>query len=289
MKEKFLDYLQNIKKYSNNTIINYEIDIDRYINYLKLNKIDIFKIEYKNVLDYISYLKKNHKSTSINRSISSIRTYYNYLIKNNYTNSNPFKIINGMKKEKKLPEYFKYNEYVELVNSIDINSNLGIRNKCIFEVLLCTGCRCNELVNIKLDDINLNENEIKVLGKGNKERIVYLGSYAIESIEKYLSIRNEILGKKDNNYLFINHLGDKLTTRGIRDIIDKILLKSSNNMKITPHTFRHSFATMLLNEGCDLKSVQELLGHVSLSTTSIYTHVSNEELKRVYLHTNPRR
>lgn len=289
MKEKFLDYLQNIKKYSDNTIINYEIDIDKYINYLKLNKIDIFKIEYKNVLDYISYLKKNHKSTSINRSISSIRTYYNYLIKNNYTNSNPFKIINGMKKEKKLPEYFKYNEYVELVNSIDINSNLGIRNKCIFEVLLCTGCRCNELVNIKLDDINLNEKEIKVLGKGNKERIVYLGSYAIESIEKYLSIRNEILGKKDNNYLFINHLGDKLTTRGIRDIIDKILLKSSNNMKITPHTFRHSFATMLLNEGCDLKSVQELLGHVSLSTTSIYTHVSNEELKRVYLHTNPRR
>ena len=289
MKDEFLDYLQNIKKYSDNTIINYEIDIDRYINYLKLNKIDIFKIEYKDVLDYISYLKKNHKSTSINRSISSIRTYYNYLIKNNYTNSNPFKIINGMKKEKKLPEYFKYNEYVELVNSIDINSNLGIRNKCIFEVLLCTGCRCNELVNIKLDDINLNEKEIKVLGKGNKERIVYLGSYAIESIEKYLSIRNEILGKKDNNYLFINHLGNKLTTRGIRDIIDKILLKSSNNMKITPHTFRHSFATMLLNEGCDLKSVQELLGHVSLSTTSIYTHVSNEELKRVYLHTNPRR
>lgn len=289
MKEKFLDYLQNIKKYSDNTIINYEIDIDRYINYLKLNKIDIFKIEYKNVLDYISYLKKNHKSTSINRSISSIRTYYNYLIKNNYTNSNPFKIVNGMKKEKKLPEYFKYNEYVELVNSIDINTNLGIRNKCIFEVLLCTGCRCNELVNIKLDDINLNEKEIKVLGKGNKERIVYLGSYAVESIEKYLSIRNEILGKKDNNYLFINHLGGKLTTRGIRDIIDKILLKSSNNIKITPHTFRHSFATMLLNEGCDLKSVQELLGHVSLSTTSIYTHVSNEELKRVYLHTNPRR
>lgn len=289
MKDKFLDYLQNIKKYSDNTIINYEIDIDRYINYLKINKIDIFKIEYKDVLDYISYLKKNHKSTSINRSISSIRTYYNYLIKNNYTNSNPFKIVNGMKKEKKLPEYFKYNEYVELVNSIDINTNLGIRNKCIFEVLLCTGCRCNELVNIKLDDINLKEKEIKVLGKGNKERIVYLGSYAVESIEKYLSIRNEILGKKDNNYLFINHLGNKLTTRGIRDIIDKILLKSSNNMKITPHTFRHSFATMLLNEGCDLKSVQELLGHVSLSTTSIYTHVSNEELKRVYLHTNPRR
>ena len=289
MKDEFLDYLQNIKKYSDNTIINYEIDIDRYINYLKLNKIDIFKVKYKDVLDYISYLKKNHKSSSINRSISSIRTYYNYLIKNNYCDSNPFKIVNGMKKEKKLPEYFKYNEYIELLNSIDVSNNLGIRNRCIFEVLLCTGSRCNELVNIKLDDIDLKSREIKILGKGNKERIVYLGSYAVDSIEKYLSIRKEILGKKDNNYLFINHLGNKLTTRGVRDIIDKILLKSSVNLKITPHTFRHSFATMLLNEGCDLKSVQELLGHVSLSTTSIYTHVSNEELKRVYLHTNPRK
>lgn len=289
MKDEFLDYLQNIKKYSDNTIINYEIDIDRYINYLKSNKIDIFKVKYKDVLDYISYLKKNHKSSSINRSISSIRTYYNYLIKNNYCDNNPFKIVNGMKKEKKLPEYFKYNEYVELLNSIDVSNNLGIRNRCILEVLLCTGSRCNELVNIKLDDIDLKSREIKVLGKGNKERIVYLGSYAVDSIEKYLSIRKEILGKKDNNYLFINHLGNKLTTRGVRDIIDKILLKSSVNLKITPHTFRHSFATMLLNEGCDLKSVQELLGHVSLSTTSIYTHVSNEELKRVYLHTNPRK
>ena len=194
-----------------------------------------------------------------------------------------------MKKEKKLPNYFKYNEYEELINSIDTNNNLGKRNRCIFEVLLCTGCRCNELINIKLDDIDLENKEIKVLGKGNKERIVYLGSYAIDSIREYLSVRKEILGKKDNNYLFINHLGNQLSTRGIRDIIDKILLKSSSDLKITPHTFRHSFATMLLNEGCDLKSVQELLGHVSLSTTSIYTHVSNEELKRVYLHTNPRK
>ena len=194
-----------------------------------------------------------------------------------------------MKKEKKLPEYFKYNEYVDLLNSIDTNTNLGIRNKCIFEVLLCTGCRCNELVNIKLKNVDLNNKEIKVIGKGNKERIVYLGSYAVDSIKDYLSIRKEILGTKDTEYLFINHLGNKITTRGIRDIIDKVLLKSASDLKITPHTFRHSFATMLLNEGCDLKSVQELLGHVSLSTTSIYTHVSNEELKRVYLHTNPRK
>lgn len=288
MKDEFLDYLQNIKKYSDNTIINYEIDIDRYEKFLKINNKKINNIEYKDVLDFISYIKDNHKSTSINRCLSSLRSYYNYLLKENIVDTNPFKLVNSMKKEKKLPEYFKYNEYVELVNSIDINSNLGIRNRCIFEVLLCTGCRCSELVNIKLCDIDLDNREIKVLGKGNKERIVYLGSYAIDSLNMYLSIRNE-LSKKDNKYLFVNHLGNKLTTRGIRDIIDKILLKSNLHLKITPHTFRHSFATMLLNEGCDLKSVQELLGHVSLSTTSIYTHVSNEELKRVYLHTNPRK
>ncbi len=288
MKDKFLDYLQNIKKYSDNTIINYEIDIDRYEKFLKKNNKKINNIKYKDVLDFISYIKDNHKSTSINRCLSSLRSYYNYLLKENEVNTNPFKLVNSMKKEKKLPEYFKYNEYVELVNSIDINSNLGIRNRCIFEVLLCTGCRCSELVNIKLCDVDLDNREIKVLGKGNKERIVYLGSYAIDSLNMYLGVRDE-LSKKDNKYLFVNHLGNKLTTRGIRDIIDKILLKSSLNLKITPHTFRHSFATMLLNEGCDLKSVQELLGHVSLSTTSIYTHVSNEELKRVYLHTNPRK
>lgn len=288
MKDKFLDYLQNIKKYSDNTIINYEIDIDRYEKFLKINNKKINNIKYKDVLDFISYIKDNHKSTSINRCLSSLRSYYNYLLKENIVDANPFKLVNSMKKEKKLPEYFKYNEYVELVNSIDINSNLGIRNRCIFEVLLCTGCRCSELVNIKLCDVDLDNREIKVLGKGNKERIVYLGSYAIDSLNMYLGVRDE-LSKKDNKYLFVNHLGNKLTTRGIRDIIDKILLKSSLNLKITPHTFRHSFATMLLNEGCDLKSVQELLGHVSLSTTSIYTHVSNEELKRVYLHTNPRK
>lgn len=288
LRDEFLVYLESIKKYSDNTIINYDLDLSKFQEYLNIKKKNIKDIEYKDILDYINYLKEDHKSTSINRNLSCLRTYYDFLIRNKKVKNNPFNIIHSMKKDKKLPEYFKYNEYVELVNSIDINNELGVRNKCIFEVLLCTGCRVNELVNIKLNDIDINNQEIKVLGKGNKERIVYLGSYAISSLNDYLSIRKSLLKNKNNNNLFLNHLGNKLTTRGIRNIIDKILLKSSANLKITPHTFRHSFATMLLNEGCDLKSVQELLGHVSLSTTSIYTHVSNEELKRVYLHTNPR-
>ena len=288
MKDKFLDYLKNIKNYSDNTIINYSEDLDKFDLFLKLKNKKVTSIEYKDVLEFISYLKDNHKSTSINRCLSSIRSYYNYLIRENITNNNPFKLVNSLKKEKKLPEYFKYNEYVDLVNSIDTTSNLGIRNRCIFEVLLCTGCRVGELVNIKLNDIDINSQEVRVLGKGKKMRVVYLGSYAIDALNDYLNVRGELLKGKSNDYLFLNHLGNKITTRGIKDIIDKILLKGSSNLKITPHTFRHSFATMLLNEGCDLKSVQELLGHVSLSTTSIYTHVSNEELKRVYLHSNPR-
>ena len=288
LKDEFLVYLESVKKYSDNTIVNYGLDLEMYETYLNFKRKNINDIEYKDILDYINYLKDDHKSTSINRSLSCLRSYYDFLIRNKKIKNNPFNLVHSIKKEKRLPEYFKYNEYVELVNSIDVSNDLGIRNKCIFEILLCTGCRVNELVNIKLDDIDINNQEVKVLGKGNKERIVYLGSYAIDSLNEYLDIRYKILKNNKNDYLFLNHLGNKLTTRGIRDIIDKILLKSSANLKITPHTFRHSFATMLLNEGCDLKSVQELLGHVSLSTTSIYTHVSNEELKRVYLHTNPR-
>ena len=288
MKEEFLEYIKSIKNYSDNTIINYSEDLDKYYDYLKEKNIDLKNISYKDILNYISYLKVDHKSTSINRSLSSIRSFYNYLIKKNYINNNPFNIINGMKKEKKLPEYFKYNEYVSLVNSIDVSTNLGVRNRCIFEVLLATGCRVSELVNIKINDIDLTRQEIKVLGKGKKYRIVYFGSYALDSINEYLKVRSELLKEKSSDYLFLNHLGNKITTRGIRTIIDNILLKANSNLKITPHTFRHSFATMMLNEGCDLKSVQELLGHVSLSTTSIYTHISNEELKRVYLNTNPR-
>ncbi len=285
----FLVYLNKERKYSSNTILNYNIDLEKYFEYLKIKNINYKTVQYKDILDYLAFLKLDLKSTSINRNISSIRSFYNYLLKRNIVKSNDFRLVHSMKKEKKLPEFFKYNEYINFIESIDTTTDLGIRNKCIFEVLLSTGCRANELVNIKLTDIDINNREIRVWGKGSKERIVYLGSYAKDSLNEYLNIRNNILNKKSNDYLFLNHLGNQLTTRGVRDILDKILLKSSINLKITPHTFRHSFATMLLNEGCDLKSVQEILGHTSLSTTSIYTHVTNEELKRVYLHTNPRK
>ena len=197
-------------------------------------------------------------------------------------------MVNSLKKDKLLPNYFKYNDFIEMINSIDLSTPLGVRNRAIFELLLATGARIGEVVNIKCNDVNLSEGEIKVLGKGNKERIVYLNEHTKEALENYINGARLILNTKKIDYLFLNHLGGKLTDRGVRVIIDNIIKKSSLNLKVTPHTFRHSFATMLLNEGCDLKSVQELLGHVNLSTTSIYTHVTNEQIKNVYLHTHPR-
>ena len=175
-----------------------------------------------------------------------------------------------------------------MIDSIDLSIDLGVRNRALLEVLLSTGARIGEVVNIKCSDINLSFGEIKVLGKGNKERIVYLNDYTKEAINNYLNTSRRNLLKKECDYLFLNHLGTKLTDRGVRVIIDDIIKKACLNLKISPHSFRHSFATMLLNEGCDLKSVQELLGHVNLSTTSIYTHLSNEQIKNVYLHTHPR-
>ena len=173
-----------------------------------------------------------------------------------------------------------------MFNSIDITTPLGQRNRLILEVLYASGVRVSELVNIKLKDIN--DEEIKVLGKGNKERITRIGDYAREILDLYLSEGYKELNKDNSEYLFLNNNGKKLTTRGIRFILDEIIRNTNVKKKISPHMLRHSFATHLLNEGCDILSVQELLGHESLTATAIYTHVSTDRLKDVYFKTHPR-
>lgn len=288
--DEFIEYIRFQRNYSNNTEINYLIDLEEYEEYLKKERINYLNITYHQINKYTKYLKEEKKfqPTSINRHLSSLRSFYNFLIKEEYINTNPFKLATGPKKTLKLPNYMKYSEFEIMISSIE-ESDLGIRNIALLELLLATGARIGELINIKVKDINFSDREIKVLGKGNKERICYFNEHAEVSLKKYInSSRNNLLKHKTSEYLFINHLGDKLTDRGVRTIIDSIIKKSSLNTKVTPHTFRHTFATMLLNEGCDLKSVQELLGHVNLSTTSIYTHVTNDRIKDIYLHTHPR-
>jgi integrase/recombinase XerC len=288
--DNFKDYITTIRNYSDYTETNYLLDLDNYEDYLKKHRLNYKHITYQDITNYNKYLKEelNLSSSSLARHLSTLRSFYNYLLSEGEVDNNPFKLISTPKKPMKLPNYMKYNEFEEMINTCEDNP-LGIRNKCLLEVLFATGARIGELIKIKIDDINLSAKEIRVLGKGNKERIVFLNDHAVDSINDYLNnSRSILLNGKQSDRLFINHIGGELTTRGVRDILDNIIKKSSLNIKVTPHMFRHTFATMLLNEGCDLKSVQELLGHANLSTTSIYTHVTNDRIKDIYLHTHPR-
>lgn len=285
--EKYLKYLKYQKNYSDFTICSYENDILEFLSFLKEHNLDILNIDYTNTKIFLKELNnKKNKTSTLSRKISSLRSFYNFLINNNYLDNNPFILVKLPKKEKYLPRFFQYNELEQLLSIPNLNTALGQRDKAILEVLYASGIRVSELINIKITDIN--GEEIKVFGKGSKERIVMIGDYARDSLDLYLNNGYKTLNKKNNSYLFLNSNGEKLTTRGIRYILDKIIKQTSLDKKISPHMLRHTFATHLLNEGCDLLSVQELLGHENLSTTAIYTHITTDYLKNVYYKAHPR-
>lgn len=287
-KDAFCDYLEYERKYSMHTISSYDNDICEFLEFLNSSNIYFLDVSYDDIREFCNYLEcKNIKATSVSRMLSSLRSFYKYLARNGYIKTNPFMLVKAPKKEKKLPKFLYYNELEELFKIPDLTTVLGLRDRLVLELLYATGVRVSELDNIKINDINLDERTIKVLGKGNKERFVFFGDYAYEILELYLPRRCELL-RDDNNYLFLNNHGNRLTTNGIRYIIDNIIRKSSLNTHVSPHMIRHSFATHLLNEGCDLLSVQELLGHESIKATQIYTHVTNDRLKEIYLKAHPR-
>ena len=288
--EEYIDYLKYQKHYSDYTITSYTDDIIQYLEYLKSENLDFKKVEYSDLRFYLMYLKdtKKENNSSIDRKLSALRGFYNYLANNNIIDSNAFSFINGLKKDKKLPRYFEYNELEELFKVPDLTTPLGQRNRLILEMLYATGLRVGELVNVKLTDINLKDKMILVLGKGNKERYVLYGNYCEEILKLYLDDGYKKLNIKNSNYLFLNNNGSQITERGIRYILDEIIKKTSINKSISPHMLRHSFATHLLNEGCDLLTVQKLLGHESISATQIYTHVTTDRLKDVYYKSFPR-
>lgn len=287
----FLNYLVNERNYPNDTTVkNYELDLLNYQDFLKENNLNYLKITKDDIRSYLKYLDKlKYKNSSISRHLSSLRTFYSFLVNEGVIESNIFKSISSPKKKKQLPNFLQYDEVEKMLSVCDLKEPLHIRNRLIIETLYDTGIRVSELVNIKLNDLNIATKEIRVLGKGSKERIVYFGDYEIDILNLYLNqARPKLLKNKSSDYLLLNHLGDRLTDRGVRLIIDDVIKKASLKHKVSPHTLRHTFATHLLNEGADLKSVQELLGHSSLSTTQIYTHVSNERLRSVYLKSHPR-
>ena len=286
----YLDYLKYQKNYSDYTIENYKHDIEEYLKYIESENIEYKSIEYSDIRFYLMYLKdtKKDNNTSINRKLSSLRGFYKYMANAGIVNSNVFSLVNGPKKSKKLPRYFEYNELEELFNIPDIRTPLGQRDSLILEMLYATGVRVGELVNIKVSDIDLGRRNIIILGKGNKERFVTYGEYCEDILKTYLNNGRFYLNSKSSDYLFLNNNGGQLTDRGVRFILDKLIQKTSINKKISPHMIRHSFATHLLNEGCDLLTVQKLLGHESIKATQIYTHVTTDRLKEVYYNSFPR-
>lgn len=290
-RNEFLEYILKQRNYSPNTYKNYNIDINEFEEYLIEEKINFKDVDYKFIKGYLMklYDRKLSRNT-IARKLSSLRSFYKYLFNNDVIKTNPFKYVSSPKKERKLPKYLGINEIEDIFNVPDINSPLGQRDKVILEVFYASGIRVGELVNVKVSDIDFYKKEILILGKGNKERIVEFGDYALDAINNYINNgRKEILKKsnKSNDYLILNSRGDKITTRGIEKIIDNIVKKVSIKKHVSPHMLRHSFATHLLNEGCDILTVKELLGHESLETTQVYTHVSNERLREVYLKCHP--
>ena len=284
----FISYLSTELNYSEHTKISYKIELEKYEKYLlehHLSYLTITKEEIRNYLKSLDALK--YKNRSIAKNISSIRSFYRYLVNKGKIKKNIFESIKNPKLEKKIPNY---------VSEIDMEILLDFPNQdnykktiytnrdlLLIELLYDTGCRVEELVHIQLKDILFKEQKIKVLGKGNKERIVFYGEYAQEIMNAYLKDRDCILEKKKSDYLFVSKESGKLTTRRVAQILDSILNVVAIKNNVTPHVLRHTFATHLLNNGADLRSVQTLLGHVSLSTTQIYTHVSNERLRQVYL------
>lgn len=287
--ERFLEYLEFQKNYSKYTILNYHNDIKEFLDFLTSENLNYLSIEYSDITNYMLVLDKNKLSkNSISRKISSLKSFYKYLYKNNVIKKDPLHLVSLPKKDKHLPKFLYYNELEELFCIFDLNKPLEQRDRLIVELLYATGIRVSELVAIKVKDINFYDMSIKVLGKGNKERIVDFGEYALDSLNLYLTSGRKALNKNNSDYLLLNNLGGVLTDRGVRLIIDRSLKRTSIKTKISPHTLRHTFATHMLNEGCDILTVQELLGHESLRATQIYTHVTNEKLKEVYYHSLPR-
>tara|TARA_X000000950_G_scaffold100304_1_gene126822 strand:- start:854 stop:1747 length:894 start_codon:yes stop_codon:yes gene_type:complete len=290
--EDFKNYLKLERGLSINSIESYEYDLNLFKNYIESNHISETPINCKpNTLkDYLYNNLSNKKSRSQARSISALKSYFNYLIFEGHIQKSPISDVESPKLEKKLPEVLTEKEITKLIESFDLNDNFGQRNRTIIEVLYGTGIRVSELINLKLSNIFFKEKIIKIIGKGNKERFVPIGDIASNEIREYLKIRNKnIIDSKFSDLVFLNRYGRGLTRSMIFKIISDSYKKISLNKKISPHTLRHSFATHLLKNGADLRTIQLILGHESITTTEIYTHLDTNYLDEVLKKFHPRK
>jgi integrase/recombinase XerC len=288
--DKYLDYIGKVRHLSGNTVKAYREDFIFYSQFLSENGMDENGVDEKTVRLFIRFLsEKSLTPRSINRILSALRGLYKFKLRNNDGDNNPFRAIKSLKQEKKLPVFVFEDEMKRLLQPCG-KDFLDIRDRAIFEFLYSTGCRIAETVGTNVTDVDLKTGACKVTGKGNKQRNVFIGGIALDSLREYLSMRAHRVMKNDADALralFINGNGSRITDRGVRFVLDRFLRKQGKNLEISPHSFRHSFATHLLDHGADIRVVQELLGHAHISTTQIYTHVSLERLRKVYSKAHP--
>lgn len=295
--EDFLNHLRVVKNASRLTLISYRTDLDQFFQFLAqrqgadVQNLMLSMIDHRSVRDYLAWLQQQGlRRSTLARKLAALRSLVRYLCRENILASNPIAAVSTPKQDQRLPNFLYPLEINRLIESPDISKPLGIRDRALLELLYATGIRVSELVGLKASDLNYSSGVIKVTGKGGKDRIVPLGKPSAEWVQRYLQAREKLVMKgKGTTALFVNRFGEQLSVRGVRNIIDKYVKALAINTKVSPHTLRHSFATHLLNRGADLRSVQELLGHVNLSTTQIYTHLTKEDIKRVHNRTLPRR
>jgi integrase/recombinase XerC len=321
--ERFLNYLKYEKRFSEHTAKCYGADLAQYSDFLLRTcdedsssaagmsldhhhgggtalaveteqRVDqlLLAADVNEARSYLAYLnEKAYSKATIARKLATLRSFYKFLVKTNRRNSNPLTAIRTPKQEKKLPRFLEYEEIKRLLDAPPLETWLGARDRAILETLYSTGIRVSELVGLNMDDIDFLGEVVHVRGKGKKERIAPISSSALQAIQHYMEFRNKRAQSNshfDTKVLFVNKHGQRLSTRSVRRKMDKYLKMVGLDPAISPHTLRHSFATHMLNNGADLRSVQELLGHQSLSTTQVYTHLTTRRLKEVYDHAHPR-
>lgn len=290
--ENFLAYLLNERRYSENTIVSYQRDLNELYQFLESSgSTDVSDVTYQDMRYYLAFLnEQQYRPASISRKLSSARSFFNYLVLEEILDSHPLDLIHYQAKEQRLPEFFYEEEINKLIETAyQMETDTRLRDAAIIELLYSSGLRVSELCDLKVSQINVAVQLIRVIGKGNKERIVPLGDKALAVIKQYQSTwRKEHHVDASVHQLFINEKGQPLKPAQIRQILEQINTATGLNATIYPHKIRHTFATHLLNNGADLRSVQEMLGHENLSTTQIYTHLSSDKMRQAYLSAHPR-
>jgi integrase/recombinase XerC len=297
---KFLEHLQYQRNASAHTLRNYASDLKQFLEYLTISPAgetragpELVQIDNLTIREFLGTLyKRKNKKSSAARKLATLRSFMKYLSNQGVIPANPAKVVASPKQEKKLPDYLSLATVVELVESPDCANDLGKRDRAILEMLYACGLRASELVGLDVGDVDIREGVLRVLGKGRKERIVPFGTSALHALEEYLAVRKNLIKKGSAGTaaeaIFLNFRGGRLTAHSIGFILDRHVAKLTQRLKAHPHTLRHTFATHMLSAGADLRAIQELLGHESLSTTQKYTHVSTEQLVRVYRSCHPR-